>query len=51
MTTGDVQSGDRGLRREKAFDPEDLGRMFIERANAGDVDGCPFTGAASGANG
>jgi ketosteroid isomerase-like protein len=25
--------------REKAFAPEDLGRMFIERANAGDVDG------------
>jgi ketosteroid isomerase-like protein len=39
MTTGDVQSGDRDLRREKAFDPGDLGRMFIERANAGDVDG------------
>jgi ketosteroid isomerase-like protein len=39
MTTGDVQRGDRHLRREKAFDPEDLGRMFIERANAGDVDG------------
>lgn len=25
--------------REKAAVPEDLGRMFIERANAGDVDG------------
>ena len=25
--------------REKASEPEDLGRMFIERANAGDVDG------------
>jgi ketosteroid isomerase-like protein len=25
--------------REKALAPEDLGRMFLERANAGDVDG------------
>ena len=25
--------------REKAARPEDLGRLFVERANAGDVDG------------
>jgi ketosteroid isomerase-like protein len=28
-----------GQEREKARAPEDLGRMFLERANAGDVDG------------
>ncbi len=28
-----------GQGREKAAVPEDLGRMFIERASAGDVDG------------
>lgn len=26
-------------RRERATEPEDLGRMFLERASAGDVDG------------
>jgi ketosteroid isomerase-like protein len=25
--------------REKAAEPEDLGRLFLERASAGDVDG------------
>jgi len=25
--------------RERAAEPEDLGRLFLERANAGDVDG------------
>lgn len=25
--------------RERAGEPEDLGRLFLERANAGDVDG------------
>jgi len=25
--------------RERATEPEDLGRLFLERANAGDVDG------------
>lgn len=25
--------------RERAAEPEDLGRLFLERANTGDVDG------------
>ncbi len=28
-----------GAVRERANEPEDLGRLFLERANAGDVDG------------
>src|SRR5258708_39336462 len=39
MATSDVRLADAQRAREKAFAPEDLGRMFIERANAGDVDG------------
>jgi ketosteroid isomerase-like protein len=39
MATWDVGLADAQRAREKAFAPEDLGRMFIERANAGDVDG------------
>lgn len=39
MVTWDVRLADAQRAREKAFAPEDLGRMFIERANAGDVDG------------
>jgi uncharacterized protein (TIGR02246 family) len=27
------------LRREQAVEPEDLARLFVERANAGDADG------------
>jgi len=27
------------LRREQALEPEDLARLFVERANAGDADG------------
>jgi ketosteroid isomerase-like protein len=32
-----MMGGDQG--RERAVRPEDLGRFFVERANAGDVDG------------
>jgi ketosteroid isomerase-like protein len=32
-----TMSGDR--ERERAAQPEDLSRLFLERANAGDVDG------------
>ena len=39
MATWDVRLAGARQAREKAFAPEDLGRMFIERANAGDVDG------------
>jgi ketosteroid isomerase-like protein len=39
MATWDVGLAGARQAREKAFAPEDLGRMFIERANAGDVDG------------
>jgi ketosteroid isomerase-like protein len=39
MATWDVGLDDAQRAREKAFAPEDLGRMFIERANVGDVEG------------
>jgi ketosteroid isomerase-like protein len=39
MATWDVGLADAQHAREKASAPEDLGRMFIERASAGDVDG------------
>ena len=39
MATWDAGLAGARQAREKASAPEDLGRMFIERANAGDVDG------------
>lgn len=39
MATWDAGFAGARQAREKAAEPEDLGRMFIERANAGDVDG------------
>ncbi len=39
MATWDAGLADAQHAREKASAPEKLGRMFIERANAGDVDG------------
>jgi ketosteroid isomerase-like protein len=39
MAAWEVASGDRSPQRERAYQPGDLGRMLIERANAGDVDG------------
>jgi ketosteroid isomerase-like protein len=39
MVTWEVTTGDHSPQRERAYEPNDLGRMFIERANAGDVEG------------
>lgn len=39
MAAWDAGLADAQRAQDKALAPEDLGRMFIERANAGDVDG------------